>query len=233
MRPNGSSITLVYLMYNEEGGIADSLNEGLAFVESHVDDWEFVVVDDGSSDRSAAIVREFSEREPRVRLVQHETNYGMGAGMKTGIAHATKDLFTFMPADGQIPAAELAKMTPLLANADIVLTDYGSRPNSLGRTLMSRGFRLYMRALADVKFTLEGLYLYPTKLGHDVLDEVEGNTFFFSFQLIQLGIERGATTTLTTITPKPRESGESKVGNWSRIRRVGREVWDYRQRRRR
>ena len=233
MRPDGSSITLVYLMYNEEGGIADSLNEGLTFVESHVADWEFVVVDDGSSDGSAAIVREFSAREPRIRLVQHETNRGMGAGMKTGITHATKDLFTFMPADGQIPAAEIAKMTPLLAEADIVLTDYGERPNSLSRTVISRGFRLYMRALAGVRFTLEGLYLYPTSLAHEVLGEVEGNTFFFSFQLIQLGVERGATTGLTTITPKPRETGESKVGNWSRIQRVGREVWEYRRRRRR
>jgi glycosyltransferase involved in cell wall biosynthesis len=233
MRPDGSSITLVYLMYNEEGGIADALDEGLAFVESHVPDWEFVVVDDGSSDGSADIVRAYSAREPRIRLVQHETNRGMGAGMKTGITHATKDLFTFMPADGQIPAAEIAKMTPLLASADIVLTDYGERPNSLARTLISRGFRFYMRVLAGVRFKLEGLYLYPTALAHEVLDDVEGNTFFFSFQLIQLGVERGASTGLTTIVPKPRESGESKVGNWSRIKRVGAEVWDYRQRRRR
>ncbi len=232
MPTDGSSLTLVYLMYNEEESIESALEEGLAFVKEHVADWEIVVVDDGSKDRSAELVSAIAKREQRLKLVQHEVNSGMGAGMKTGIKSATKDVFVFLPADGQIAAAEIAKMTPLLAQADIVLSDYGNRPNSFLRTAMSRGFRLYLRLLAGVKFKLEGLYLYPRELGLQVLDEIEGNTFFFSFQLIQLGVERGASTALTTIASKPREAGESKVGNWPRIKRVGLEVWDYRQRRR-
>lgn len=225
-------MTLVYLMYNEEESIERALAEGLEFVKKHVPDWEIVVVDDGSKDRSAELVAAIAEDEPRVRLVQHEVNGGMGAGMKTGIKSATKDVFVFLPADGQIAAAEIAKMSPLLTGADIVLSDYGNRPNSFLRTAMSRGFRLYLRALAGVKFKLEGLYIYPTELALRVLNDIEGNTFFFSFQLIQLGVEAGASTALTTIASKPREAGESKVGNWPRIKRVGLEVWDYRQRRR-
>jgi glycosyltransferase involved in cell wall biosynthesis len=233
MPTDGSSLTLVYLMYNEEESIESALEEGVAFVKEHVPDWEIVVVDDGSKDRCAELVAAIAETEPRLRLIQHEVNSGMGAGMKTGIKSATKDLFVFLPADGQIEAAEIAKMIPMLGRADIVLSDYGNRPNSFLRTAMSRGFRLYLRTLAGVKFRLEGLYLYPRELALEVLDDIEGNTFFFSFQLIQLGVERGASTALTTIASKHREAGKSKVGNWPRIKRVGLEVWDYRQRRRR
>ena len=225
-------MTLVYLMYNEEENIAAALDEGLAYARQDLEDWEIVVVDDGSADAGAEIVRGYEQREPRVRLVQHPENRGMGGAMATGIAEATKECFVFLPSDLQVEAIELRKMVPLLSGADIVLTVYKRRADSLTRVVMSRTFRGFLRLAANIRFQLEGLYIYPTALGKEVLPLVKGDTFFFSFQLIQLAIERGRSTALTTIVCKPRLAGESKVANPKRIRQVAEEVLAYRRRRR-
>ena len=102
------SVSLIYLCLNEQEALPRTLDEALAYCRAQLPDWEILVVDDGSTDQSADIVRRYGATEPRVRLLQHPRNLGMGAGLKTGIGAATKDYFCMLAADGQIPAAELA-----------------------------------------------------------------------------------------------------------------------------
>ncbi len=230
------SLSLIYLCLNEERSLQATLEDAVVFCATDLSDWEVLVVDDGSTDGSADIVRAWHQREPRVRLLQHPRNLGMGAGLKTGINHATKAYFCMLAADGQIPAAELRTMIPALARAPIVLSSYGNRPNNWARTAISRGFRLYMRALVGVDFALEGTYLFPVALARDEigLDAIGADTFFFSFELIVQAIRRGYTVADTTIGSRERTDGSaSRVANLTQIKRVAGEVWAFRQRDRR
>lgn len=227
------SLSLVYLCLNEEQALARTLDEALAFCHSHLADWEILVVDDGSTDSSAAIVRAYAAREPRVRLLQHPRNLGMGAGLKTGIAASQKDYFCMLAADGQIPAAEVAKMLPLLDRAPIVLSTYGNRPNNLVRTIISRSFRVFMRAAIGVDFALEGTYLFPVRVARDEigLQVIAANTFFFSFELIVRAKKLGYATADSVISCLPRvDGGGSRVANLKQIRRVADEVMKLRTR---
>ncbi len=227
------SITLILMMYNEEPNIAEALGEAITFAESTLDDWEIVVVDDGSSDGCAAIVEGIAAGHDAVHLVRHAKNRGMGAGMVTGVRNATKEYFVCMASDRQVPIEEFAKLLPLLEKAPIVLTVYGNRPNSFVRTFISRSFRLYMRALADIRFQLESYVLFPTALAQSMLADIRCDTFFFSFEIVQRAIEQGYSTATATIASRPRAQGESKVANLRRIKQVGNEVLEYRRRRRR
>ena len=155
----------------------------------------------------------------------------MGGAMKTGVMNAEKDYFVFLPSDGQVEAAELSKMVPLLIGTDIVLTVYERRADTLGRILMSRALRDYMLVTANIRFLLEGLYLYPTAVARELVPKIPADTFFFSFELVQRGLEEGLRYVITVITCKPRLSGSSKVTGYKRIARVGRDVLDYRLRR--
>jgi glycosyltransferase involved in cell wall biosynthesis len=232
MPTNPPSISLVLLMYNEEPNIAAALDETLAWARGRLDDWEVIVVDDGSSDGGPAIVERYVRDEPRVRMVRHAKNRGMGAGMTTGTAEARKDYVVVMASDLQVPVAELDKLIALLDQADIILTVYGNRPNNLARTVMSRGFRLYMRALADIRFQLESFVLIPTAIAHELLPSIRCDTFFFSFEIVQRAIEQGYTVATATIASRPRLHGESKVATTGRIKQVAGEVLEYRRRRR-
>lgn len=224
--PSGFSLTVALLMYNEEANVGRALESTARFLQANVDDWEIIVVDDGSTDGCGPIVRDFmaAEGTGRVRMVSHGTNRGMGAGISTGIRNATKEWFTYNATDGQIPAVELRRMIPLTAKAPIVLTTYEGGRGSAGRALLSRSFRILMRAWASVTFDLEGIYLIRTEIARSLEPLVRSKTFFFSFELIQRAIDSGNGHTTTSIRCLPRETGASKVVNLRRISRVSADV---------
>jgi glycosyltransferase involved in cell wall biosynthesis len=211
-------------VFNEEANIGAALDETVAFCRATLEDWEIIVVDDGSTDGSVDVVNGRIEKEPRIRLVSHATNLGMGAGIRTGIANATKEYFVFNAADGQIAATEIEKLLVCLDKGDIVLSTYANARESFGRELVSRGFRVYLRWVSDIRFELQGLYLFPTASAKVIAPLVDADTFYFSFELIRRGMERGLTIATTEMTCRPRTTGASKVANLRRIARVGREA---------
>jgi len=121
----GSVLTVVIPAYNEEDGIGAIIDRVLstraALNDVGISDLELIVVDDGSSDRTAAIVGDCSH----VRLIQHPTNRGYGAALKTGFCAARGDLLAFLDADGTYPAEFLPQLcAEALEGADLVV---GSR----------------------------------------------------------------------------------------------------------
>ncbi len=154
----------------------------------------------------------------------------MGAGLASGIRAATKSHFVMNAMDGQIPAAEIGALLPLLERADIALSVYAERRRSRGawRDLLSRGLRGYLRMVAGIRFELEGLYVFPTAMARELEPRVRSSTFFYSFELVQRGIQRGLTWACTSIHVRPRAAGRSKVASPARVARVAREALAYR-----
>jgi len=221
------SLSVVLLMFNEQDSILAALDEHVAFLEQTTGDWEIIVVDDGSTDSSADIASGYALEHDRVRVVSHGANKGMGAGIATGIHQATKDYFVMNAADGQIPAAEIGKLLPLLKGADIALSTYAVPRETRFRGLLSSGFRVYLKNVSHIRFELQGLYLFPTNAAKDIEPLIRARTFFFSFELIQRGIERGLTTASTEIMVQPRAAGSSKVANVRRILAVAGDALSY------
>lgn len=229
-------LSLVLLAYNEEQSLGPVLDDALAYLDTRPGQHEVIVVDDGSSDGTLALARAAEARDPRVRVVVHEQNRGMGAGMRSGFGAARGDYVVMLPADGQVRAWEIDKLLPGLSQADIVLSTYGDDRARRGvwRLTLSRGLRLLMRALIHVSFELEGIYLFPVRAVREIgLDRVEAETFFFSFELITLAIERGYTVNTVVVRLHERMAGRSKVANLRQIRRVADELLRFARRRRR
>jgi glycosyltransferase involved in cell wall biosynthesis len=93
------SVSLVIPMFNEEESIAHALDCAAAALGRYSGDYEIIVVDDASTDRSAEIVAREAAANPRIRMVRHEVNRKLGASVKTGFAAARKDLVLYMDAD--------------------------------------------------------------------------------------------------------------------------------------
>jgi glycosyltransferase involved in cell wall biosynthesis len=226
------SLTLVLLAYNEQASLDRVLDEAVGYAGARLADWEIVVVDDGSRDRTPTIAAARSRDEPRIRVVTHPENRGMGAGMASGIAAARMEYLVFLPADGQTPVDAIDRMLPLLDRADVVVTTYDNRRYSPVRVLLSAGLRGYMRVLAGIRFELQGLYLFPVAPAQAIAGDIRAQTFFYSFELIDRGIQRGLTVAATTMRYLPRAAGGSKVANLRRIRAVAGEVARYAVRKR-
>ena len=117
----GLSISGVLPAYNEEEVIAASVGAMVDTFRELGADYEVIVVDDGSRDRTAEIVRRLGEQNPRVRVVSHADNRGYGAALWTGFTHATRDLIFLTDGDKQFDVAELKDFLPLLDGADLVI----------------------------------------------------------------------------------------------------------------
>ncbi|MDT5270432.1 MAG: hypothetical protein QOH49_2618 [Acidobacteriota bacterium] len=114
-------ISVFFPAYNDEASIAGLVGDALAVLPSLTDDFEVIVVDDGSTDGTAAVLDELAREDARLSIVHHESNRGYGAALRTGFASATKELVFYTDGDGQYDVRELARLWPLLdEKVDIV-----------------------------------------------------------------------------------------------------------------
>jgi len=94
------SISAFFLAYNDGGTIASMVVNTVLTIGSVTDDFEVIVVDDGSSDYTPEILDESARRYPGVvRVVHHEKNKGHGGALRTGFSASTKDLIYYTDGD--------------------------------------------------------------------------------------------------------------------------------------
>ena len=142
------TLAVVIPAYNEEARIARTLEE-LSDRAAHLDISEVLVVDDGSADRTAELVREVAARSttPQVRLIQHEHNRGKGAALRTGLLAAEAELVGYLDADLSVPPASFEAARRLIeGGADVVV---GARVSTRGEALR-RGQPLLRRILGQM-----------------------------------------------------------------------------------
>ncbi|ARE40717.1 Dolichol-phosphate mannosyltransferase [Rhodovulum sp. P5] len=110
-------VSIVIPMKNETGNVAFLLDD-IAKACGSLDSHEVIVVDDGSTDDTAAKVREIMRTDPSVRLVQHPTSGGQSAAVHSGVHAARAPIVCTLDGDGQNPASELPKLwQPLIDDA--------------------------------------------------------------------------------------------------------------------
>jgi glycosyltransferase involved in cell wall biosynthesis len=110
--------------YNEEAVIDRAVKQLAGVLEGLVDDFEVIVTNDGSRDRTGEILAQLQESEPhlRLRVVTHERNRGYGAALASGFDAATKDLIFFTDGDKQFDVAELGGFLPEMdGQTDLVI----------------------------------------------------------------------------------------------------------------
>jgi glycosyltransferase involved in cell wall biosynthesis len=110
------SISVFFPCYNDGRTIGDLVLEAERQLTRLTDDHEIIVVNDGSRDDSAEVLRALQDRVPCLKVVTHETNRGYGAALRSGFAHATKELIFYTDGDGQYDVKELPVLLILMTD---------------------------------------------------------------------------------------------------------------------
>jgi len=158
------SVTIMIPALNEERRIASTLESVLGVTGARKDlSAQILVIDDGSTDATAAIVTDYGLRHPAVTLISHERNYGLGHALRTAVQHATGDQFLIVPGDDDMPAAILAALLDRAGEADMVMCYFPDREQrGRARKLLSGLFGLAYAVCFDVHVQyINGPCIYP------------------------------------------------------------------------
>jgi glycosyltransferase involved in cell wall biosynthesis len=145
------SLSVVLPAYNEEEIIAITVVDVLDTLSAWGKDFEIIVVNDGSADRTGAIVASLAAVDRRVRVITHETNQGYGAALVSGFAAASKQLTFLMDSDGQFDIEDLQAFFPYIGMYDAVIGYRINRQDSWMRKLNALGWKLLIRWLLGVR----------------------------------------------------------------------------------
>lgn len=224
------SLSVVVLAFDEEDNAGPVLGELRGWLEANEPSSEIVLVDDGSRDQTTARAQEALAGFP-TRFVRHDTNRGMGAGLKSGVTAARGDWVTFLPADGQIPPSAVGVLREAArdGDVDVVLSVYDHRDDGLHRKLLSWGVRSLIAAVHGVRIRSDGPYLFRRRL----LDpsQLPPDTFFLNFEFPIRALAAGLRVRTVTVLCRPRRSGVSKTAATRKVLGVAEELFDLRRRR--
>ncbi len=151
--------SIVIPAYNESRRIVLTLEKVIAYVAQQNWDAEVVVVNDGSKDDTAEIVRGFAERNVNLRLIENPGNRGKGYSVRNGMLNARGDILLFTDADLSSPIEEAPKLFRAIADgADVAFgsrwlrADLQTERQPLHRQLFGRVFNLILRVVLGLQF---------------------------------------------------------------------------------
>ncbi|HEY1377984.1 MAG TPA: glycosyltransferase [Gemmataceae bacterium] len=203
------SLSLILPAYNEAAGIAAAVAEADAALARFCPDYEILVVDDGSSDGTAAAVA--AAALPRVRLLRHAANRGYGAALRTGFEAARGDLVAFTDADGQFDLADLERLVYLIGPAPVAVGYRERRQDPWRRRFFSWGYNHLARRLVGTGVRDCDCALKVFR--RDALLRLlpESTHFFVNTEMLARARQLGLAVAEAGVRHRPRRHGASKV----------------------
>jgi len=143
------TLSVVLPAFNEQGNIERAVRSSAEAVAPLVDDYELVVIDDGSRDETPTILKRLGEElGPHLQVVSHATNLGYGIALRAGFDAARGRYIFYTDADNQFDLRELERFLPALEGLDAILGYRVGRQDGAFRLMVSNGYN----ALASFAF---------------------------------------------------------------------------------
>ncbi len=205
------SVSCTVMAYNEEETLEEAVGDVHRALAGFGDRaFEILIVDDGSTDRTAAIGRSLEKRYPEARLLRHGRNLGPGSAILTGIRNSVNDVICFHAADQQLDFAQVAGFIPLLDEHDLVIGSRSGRPGYTSmRMLASHTYIVLAHALFGLRDydDFNFLYLYRREIFDGM--PIGSDGVFMPTEVLVRAIDRGARVVHVEARCLPRREGVS------------------------
>jgi glycosyltransferase involved in cell wall biosynthesis len=140
-------------IYNEEANVKNVILATRKVLQNVADEWELIIVDDGSIDDSPGLIKQLAESDPRIRVVTHKVNEGYGASISSGLYESKYSWIAFTDSDGQFDFAEITDFLTKRreSGADLVIGYYKKRQVSAFKKITSKLWELMVFILFGLK----------------------------------------------------------------------------------
>ena len=200
------SVSIVIPAYNEEGTIARIVRESFEVLSEVASEYEVLVGNDGSRDRTREILDHLAREHDHLRVIHQDDNRGVGRTCWTLYQMARTDWVAFFPGDGQVPPCELRKLLDGLQQFDVVV---GLRRHRMDSPIRLAAAWLWNRAgqlLFGLKVQdMDSVKLYPTSLIRAIT--IESATPFLETEILINAVQMGLRVGNVDVTHRPRISG--------------------------
>ncbi|MCG3137906.1 MAG: Undecaprenyl-phosphate 4-deoxy-4-formamido-L-arabinose transferase [Phycisphaerae bacterium] len=229
MTSDSISISVFFPCHNEEGNVERTTRQAVSVCRQISSDFEVIIVNDGSKDRTAEIADQLAGEIPEVRVIHHPTNKGYGGALQSGFRGAAKEWVFYTDGDGQFDIGELPKLLPLRGPKVIVSAYRQNRQDSRMRKLNAWCWGKLVNTLFGMRVRdIDGAFkLYPRTLfeqielrsmGALIDTEVLAKATRLGYEIRQLGVNH-----------YPRVSGQQSGANLKVILRAFRELFKLRK----
>lgn len=203
--------------YNEEGNIEATVGELSSALQSLAIDYEIIIVDDGSRDRTAHIIEALAAGDSRIRAIHNPRNLGLAKTFLVGARASRFEYVGWIPGDNGFPADSLKHWLIPLGNADLIQTYLlNAEVRYLGRRMISRAYTRTMNALFGLKIKYyNGIQIYRRDLIQSVPTHSDG--FALLSEILVKLLASGNSYIEVGIKMQERVQGESKAVKFKNI----------------
>lgn len=205
-----TTLSVVMPALNEEAHIADAVAEVTRTVRGRFDDYEILVFDDGSTDRTGAIADELAACDPHVKVTHNARPKNLGGVYRQGVALARFEYVIMVPGDNENPGSALAPALDAIGKAEIVLPYPARSKRSALRNGVSRGYVLLMNLLFGLRVRYyNGTVIHRTENVRGIT--IETDSFAYQTEALVKLLRMGKTFIEVPIVIERASSKESKA----------------------
>jgi dolichol-phosphate mannosyltransferase len=226
---NQLKLSVVIPVYNEGMNVPCVIDESVQIMDQQgwVDLYEFLLIDDGSSDNTPEICDQLAEKYGQVKVIHHAHNLGLGAALKTGFTAARGTWVSFISGDGEIGIDQVLNLLKDSGDSDLILS---TRERSIlwYREFITWGFHVLTRLITGFDSKgMDGIYV----IRKEILSQysLKSTTGLVNLEVLMRSFRKKCRISYGVMVARPRISGKSKVTNLKTISLTFREMYKLRK----
>lgn len=213
-------VSIIVPALNECVLVEDTVNEITRAVEV-LDEYELILVNDGSSDDTGNIMEKIAERNPKVKVIHHQVNLGLGAGYRSGVQRADQPYVVMFPGDNSFGADSMRELFSHLGEADIIIPYHlnsGTARNFIRRFVSATYTWLANFLSGEFVPYYNGTVIHRTDLVRDF--GVRSNGFAYQLDILVRMLKAGYSYQAVGIYLQERVSGKTKAFSFRNLSQV-------------
>jgi len=224
-----TSLSIFFPCYNEKDSVQPLTEKTLSVAATLCDDFEIILVDDGSSDGTSERIDELAARHSQVRAVHHPHNQGYGAALQSGFRAASKAYVFYTDGDGQFEIGELSRLLPLIADCDIVSGYRLKRQDNVFRKINAFCWTRLVCFL--FKMNIKDIDCAFKLYNREIFDAIEMHSTgaLIDTEILARAVRKGYTIKQIGVHHYPRTTGQQTGANVKVILRAFKELFKLRK----